>query len=112
MSDLTAFWAIVEEVRTLAGAIAILFAAILTLIAAIGVGLRSDPYERMHAASKPQFLGLILLCVGIILETASWKWLAVGMIVILLQAITVPVGSHLVARAFDRIHRLDESDND
>lgn len=97
-----------DEIRTLIGAILILLGAVLTFVAAVGVALRRDPYERMHASSKPQLLGLLLLCTGIVVETGSLKWLAMGTAIVLLQAVTVPVGSHLVARAFDRTHRLDE----
>ncbi|WP_051259280.1 cation:proton antiporter [Schaalia suimastitidis] len=96
------------QVRTWIGALLILLGAVLTLIAAIGVAIRKDPYERMHVASKPQYLGLIVLCTGIVVETASLWWLITGVVVLILQAVTVPVGSHLVARAFDRTHRLDE----
>ena len=96
------------QVRTWVGALLILLGAVLTLIAAIGVAIRKDPYERMHVASKPQYLGLIVLCTGIVVETASLWWLITGVVVLILQAVTVPVGSHLVARAFDRTHRLDE----
>lgn len=99
-------------VRSWIGASLILIGAGLTLVAAIGVALRADPYERMHAASKPQFLGLILLCAGIVAERATWLWVCVAAAVLLVQFVTAPVGSHLVARAFDRFHRLDESEED
>ncbi|MCD4548881.1 cation:proton antiporter [Schaalia sp. lx-260] len=99
-------WSLISQ---WAGAIFVLCGALLTLIAAIGVAIRKDSYERMHVAAKPQFLGLLFLCTGIVVETWSLYWLAMCTVVIFMQAITVPVGSHLVARAFDRTHRLHEA---
>lgn len=93
------------DVRLISGAVLILVGAVFTLIAAIGLVRLRDPWSRMHAASKPQLLGLFLMCCGIGVEIWEFQWVLIGVVVIILQMITVPVSSHLIARAIDRTHR-------
>lgn len=94
-----------DTLRLWCGALCLLCGAALTLVAAVGVTTRRDPYERMHAASKPQFLGLTFLCGGVALERWTLAWAATLLIVLLIQFVTAPLGSYLLGSAFDRLHR-------
>lgn len=81
------------------GAGVLALGALLTLIAAVGVVRLPDVFSRMHAASKPQLLGVILLCAGVSLSMWQWRWVVLGLAVIILQVITASTGSHVLARS-------------
>ena len=55
-------WTVVAD---LAAAVCILLGALLALVAAIGVVRMRDLLSRMHAATKPQVLGTVLVMTGI-----------------------------------------------
>ena len=87
------------QVVDLAAAGCILLGAVLALIAAIGVVRLPDLLTRMHAATKPQVLGTVLVMTGVALRLREPE--AVGMLalVVLLQMGTSVVSSHMVGRA-------------
>lgn len=80
------------------GAICLLIGCTFTLIAALGLFRFHDVFTRMHAASKPQLLGLLFICTGITLHFRTWHWLAVCTLIIAIQVVAAPVGSHLLGR--------------
>ena len=88
-----------EVVLDIGGALLILGGAVFTLIAAIGVVRLPDLFSRMHAAAKPQMLGLMLLCSGIVLMMRSLAWAGVCILILGIQVIAAPVGSHMLGRA-------------
>ena len=100
----------VLEVVDWAGAILLFIGVAFTLVAAIGLVRLPDLYSRMHAATKPQLLGLMFVCVGITLDTLDWRWVVLGLAVLTLQVVTAPVGSHLVSRAVYRTRRDEGRD--
>lgn len=90
---------ILAEILDWAGAILLLAGALLCLLAAIGVIRFPDLLSRMHAATKPQVLGIILVMLSIAITLRSLSVLATTLLVILFQMLTAPVASHMVARA-------------
>jgi multicomponent Na+:H+ antiporter subunit G len=91
-----------EGALDLVGACMILLGAALALTAAIGLVRLPDVLNRMHAASKPQTLGFLLLCVGLALvlrdgAATSMLALAAG-----LQLVTAPVATQMMAKAAHR----------
>lgn len=86
-------------VMNLVGASLLLLGVIFTFLAALGLFTFTDLFSRMHAASKPQMLGLLLICGGIMLTMRSWHWTLACLLVLVLQLIAAPVGSHLLGRA-------------
>lgn len=72
---------------------------LLGLVAAIGVNRFEGVLMRIHAASKPQMLGLILVLSGASLAAGSWSLAAFLLVVLLAQALAVPVASVMVGRA-------------
>lgn len=81
------------------GLFLLLGGALLCLAAAVGLLRFPDLLTRMHAGTKPQVLGvlLVLLALGLSLRTP----LDLGMILLIsfFQLLTIPVGGHMVARA-------------
>lgn len=87
------------QIFDIAGATLILFGALFTLIAAIGLVRLPDLFSRTHAAAKPQMLGLMLIMGGVALMMRSWHWVGLCLAVLAIQMIAAPVGSHLLGRS-------------
>lgn len=81
------------------GWLSIVAGSILALLAAVGLQRFDDVFARMHAATKPATLGLVLVLGGASLLVPGPGDLAKLFLVILLQFITAPVAAHLVGRA-------------
>lgn len=73
--------------------------AALGLLGGIGVFRLPDVYARMHAATKPPTLGLVLVAAGAILQVEALADVSLLVLVVMLQFLTAPVGAHLVGRA-------------
>lgn len=79
--------------------VALVAGALFALLAGIGVHKFRDPYSRMHAAAKSPTLGLVLVAVGAGLRVRTFEAIATLVLVVILQLLTSPVGTHLAARA-------------
>jgi multicomponent Na+:H+ antiporter subunit G len=72
---------------------------ILSLAAGLGLVRFPDALSRLHAATKPQILGLIFILAAIALEDRNWSTLLVLAPILLFQALTAPISAHMVGRA-------------
>ncbi|MDQ0710224.1 multicomponent Na+:H+ antiporter subunit G [Arthrobacter woluwensis] len=89
--------------------VALTLGALLSLGAAVGMVRFPDLMSRMHAASKPQVLGLLLVFVALGLQMRSWVVWPVLLLAWLFQLLTVPISAHMVSRAGYRTkHRHPE----
>ncbi|MGM9471145.1 monovalent cation/H(+) antiporter subunit G [Pseudarthrobacter sp. YS3] len=80
--------------------------ALMSLAAAVGLLRFPDLLSRMHAATKPQVLGLFLLLASIGLQMRTlWVW-PVLLVAWIFQLLTVPVSAHMVGRAGYRTKHL------
>ncbi|HVR34002.1 MAG TPA: monovalent cation/H(+) antiporter subunit G [Acidimicrobiia bacterium] len=77
----------------------IVLGASLAFVAAVGLQRFDDVLARMHAATKPATLGLMLVVGGTILVLPEPGSILKLVLVLLLQVVTAPVGAHLVGRA-------------
>jgi len=98
----------VNEVREIAVLVLILIGALLCLTAAIGLLRFRDVPTRLHAATKPQVLGLLLICVAIALALESWAVTAFLVPIMLIQLATAPLSAHMVGRQAYRNGTIDE----
>ena len=80
--------------------------ALMSLGAAIGLLRFPDLLSRMHAATKPQVLGLFLLLAAIGLQMRTWWVWPVLVVAWIFQLLTVPVSAHMVGRAGYRTKHL------
>lgn len=78
----------------------------LVLIAAIGMVRFPDLLSRLHAATKPQVLGIILMMNGLALALGSWQLGWKVLPVIIFQLATAPVAAHMVGRAGYRTNKV------
>ncbi|KPJ97566.1 MAG: hypothetical protein AMS20_16925 [Gemmatimonas sp. SG8_28] len=82
-----------------AGTLCIALGAFFVGVAALGVLRMPDLFTRMHAATKAGTLGAGLLLLGAALVLRD-PWVAVrAVLTVAFLALTIPVASHLVARA-------------
>lgn len=90
----------------------VLIGALLCLIAGIGLLRLRDVPNRLHAATKPQVLGLLLICLAIALSQRSVIGVALGLLlvapVVLMQFATAPLSAHMVGRQAYRNGTIDE----
>jgi multicomponent Na+:H+ antiporter subunit G len=97
---------IISDVLDLLGAACVLVGAFLCLAAALGLLRFPDVLSRMHAATKPQTLGLILVAAGVELSLRSWAAFGTVLLIAILQLTTAPVAAHLVARTVYRSNQV------
>ncbi|MFJ3957170.1 monovalent cation/H(+) antiporter subunit G [Arthrobacter sp. NPDC090010] len=98
-----------NAVVDIASGICLVLGALLSLGAAIGMVRFPDLMSRMHAASKPQVLGLLLVLVSLGLELRNWLVWPLLLLAWLFQLLTVPISAHMVSRAGYRTkHRHPE----
>lgn len=87
-------------------AVCMILGALMSLAAAIGLLRFPDLMSRMHAATKPQVLGLFLLLVALGLQMRTWWVWPILVVAWLFQLLTVPVSAHMVGRAGYRTKHL------
>ena len=89
----------------------ILAGAVLCLSAAVGLLHFRDVPTRLHAATKPQVLGLVLICTAIAVSQRSVGGILVGALlvvpVVIMQFATAPLSAHMVGRQAYRNGTID-----
>ncbi len=73
--------------------------ALLSLAAGVALVRFPDLLTRMHAAAKPQVLGLLLVLVGCALRLRTGVDITTLVLVGVFQLATAPVAAHMVGRA-------------
>ncbi len=67
----------------------------------------TDTLSRLHAATKPQILGLLLIILAAALYQRSLMTLFIMLPVFVLQSLTAPVSAHMAGRAAYRADHVD-----
>lgn len=102
---------ITDEVIDVIVLLLLLAGAFLCLSASIGLLHFRDVPGRLHAATKPQVLGLVLICGAIALSLGTWLGMLVGFAlvipIVLLQFATAPLSAHMVGRQAYRNGTID-----
>ena len=98
-------WTVVADV---VAAVCFLAGSLLALVAAIALLRFPDLLARMHAATKPQVLGLVLMTTGLALHLRRADVLGLLLLLVIFQMITSPVAAHMVGRAGYRTGRIRE----
>ncbi|MFC4494804.1 monovalent cation/H(+) antiporter subunit G [Streptomyces ovatisporus] len=90
-----------------AAAVCMLLGALLCLLAGIGLLRLPDVLSRMHAGTKPQTFGLLLVLLGAGLRLRDGADMGTIVLVGLSQLVTVPVAAHMIGRAAYRSGKID-----
>ena len=80
--------------------------ALLSLAAGVGLLRFPDLLSRMHAATKPQVLGLLLILAGTALRLQNTIDITTLVLVGIFQLATAPVAAHMVGRAVYRARQV------
>ncbi|CAM5786222.1 monovalent cation/H(+) antiporter subunit G [Cellulomonas persica] len=88
-----------DTVADVVSIICMLGGSFLVLAAGVGVLRFPDLLARMHAGTKPQVLGLILVLVGLGLRLRSGGAVWALVLVAVFGLLTAPVAAHMVGRA-------------
>lgn len=92
----------------LAAAILLVLGGVLSLAAGVGLVRFPDALSRLHAATKPQVLGLVFVILAIALASRNWSTILALAPVLLLQMLTAPISAHMVGRAAYRTENYRE----
>ncbi len=87
------------EIADVAAAGCLVLGALLTVIAGIGILRFPDLLTRMHSATKPQVLGLLVIVLGLGLRLRDPAAIGMLALVVIFQLLTSPIASHMVGRA-------------
>ncbi|MDY6054897.1 monovalent cation/H(+) antiporter subunit G [Micrococcus sp.] len=87
-----------DAVLNWTSAVLLISGAFFSLVAGVGLLVLPDLLTRIHAAAKPQVLGLMLMLLGLAVEWRAWVWVPVLVLAWMVQMVTGPVASHLVGR--------------
>ncbi|MGY1827450.1 MULTISPECIES: monovalent cation/H(+) antiporter subunit G [unclassified Blastococcus] len=97
-----------NDVETVGDGIAValvLLGSVLCLTAGLGLLRFPDVLARMHAGTKPQVLGVLLIMVGGAIRLQGWSATWMLLLVAVFQMLTAPVSAHMISRvAYRRRH--------
>jgi multicomponent Na+:H+ antiporter subunit G len=95
----------VQSVTDLVAVVLLLLGASLCLTAGLGLVRFPDVLTRMHAGTKPQVLGVLLIMVGAAIRLQGWSATWMLLLVAVFQMLTAPVSAHMISRvAYRRRH--------
>jgi len=95
----------VESFRDVVAVVALLGGAFLCLTAGLGLVRFPDVLTRMHAGTKPQALGVLLIMIGGAIRLSGWSATWMLLLVAASQLLTAPVTAHMISRvAYRRRH--------
>lgn len=97
-----------ESVLDTIALVLVLVGALLCLTATMGLLRWRDVPTRLHAATKPQVLGVLLIVIAVALSVRTWEVVAFGIPIVLIQFATAPLAAHMVGRAAYRNRTTDE----
>lgn len=86
------------EIWGLLAALCLLLGAFFCFAAAVGVLRFPDVLARLHAATKPQVFGLLLVLTAVALTHRTPQVTLFCLVIMLMQVLTNPVSGHMVAR--------------
>lgn len=97
----------VGAIMDLLALLCVLAGAFLCLAASIGLVRFPDLLSRMHAATKPQVLGVLLIVLAVALTMRSVPVLTMAALVAVFQLLTAPVASQMLSRAAVRTSQVE-----
>ncbi|MDQ4137396.1 MAG: monovalent cation/H(+) antiporter subunit G [Actinomycetota bacterium] len=102
----------IDSLLDAAAGVCLVLGAFLSLAAGVGLLRFPDVLSRMHAATKPQILGLLFVIAAVAISARSWTILLALTPVVVFQLATAPIAAHMIGRAayrsghYDRPHML------
>jgi multicomponent Na+:H+ antiporter subunit G len=89
-------------------ALCLLAGCALSLAGVVGLLRFDDVLSRLHAGTKPQVVGLLLVVLAVGLRNPGWGTTSTLLVIWVFQTLTVPVAAHMLGRAGYRTRRLQD----
>ncbi|WP_296139358.1 monovalent cation/H(+) antiporter subunit G [uncultured Tessaracoccus sp.] len=86
-------------VLDLLAAVLVLLGSLLCLGAAVSLVRFPDVLGKLHAITKPQVLGMTLICLGMMAGIRTWHAVLLATMTIGFQLLTAPVSASMVSRS-------------
>ncbi|MCS5723114.1 monovalent cation/H(+) antiporter subunit G [Herbiconiux sp. CPCC 203407] len=86
-------------VRDVITALLVLLSALMCFAAGIGLLRFPDVLSRLHAATKPQILGLIAIVADVAVTNPSVGTVTLAVAIVFFQGLTAPASAHMAGRA-------------
>jgi multicomponent Na+:H+ antiporter subunit G len=86
-------------IMAMVGAVLLICGALVLLLASAGLFVLRDALSRQHAATKAGSLGIVFIVAGAACLGGDWSWGWRALVIVLLVWLTMPVASHVLARA-------------
>ena len=90
---------VLTDIRDVVSAVLMLSGSLLAVISSIGIHRLGSTRARMLATTKPATLGVLLCGVGAVVQFADVSDIAKVLVVVILQLVGAPIGSHMLGRA-------------
>lgn len=97
-----------ELIRDIVTGTLVLVGAIMCFAAGVGLLRFPDVLSRLHAATKPQILGLIAIVADVAVSSPTVGTITIAIAIIVFQSLTAPISAHMVARAAYRSGNFDD----
>lgn len=97
-----------ELILDLIAVVCMVVGCLMSLAAAVGLVRFPDLLSRMHAGTKPQVFGLLLLLTSVAIEGRDPAMIPLLILAWLFMLLTVPVSAHMVGRSSYRSKHLRE----
>jgi multicomponent Na+:H+ antiporter subunit G len=88
-----------DGVRDVITAVLVLLSAFLCFAAGVGLIRFADVLSRLHAATKPQILGLMAIVLDVAISNPSVATITLAFAIVFFQSLTAPIAAHMVGRA-------------
>lgn len=82
-----------------AGFLLLVLGVLTLLLASLGLFVLGDALSRQHAATKAGSLGVVFVVAGTAFAGGDWSWAWRAVLIASLVWVTMPVASHVLARA-------------
>lgn len=101
---------IMDLVLDIVVGVLLLVGCLMSLTAGLGLIRLPDVLSRMHAATKPQVLGLLCMLLAVVIHSREWSLLPLALLGWSLMLLTAPVSAHMVGRSSYRTkHVVDDT---
>lgn len=84
---------------TVTGSILLCIGVLILLVASAGLFVFRDALSRQHAATKAGSLGVVFIMAGTAMIGGEWAWSWRALLIVVSVWATLPVASHVLARA-------------
>ncbi len=81
------------------GTLFVAIGVLVLLLASSGLFALKDALSRQHAATKAGSLGIVMIVSGAALIGGNWSWGWRALVIVIFVWLTMPIASHVLARA-------------